>query len=269
MSAPGESNFETKRSPALAALLEQGPLAACLKDAENQFRYVYVSPEWARVLGHDPAECLGKDDYELSPPPVAGQLRHIDEAALQGGRHEGILIDVRRENGERMWYSVAWPVEAEAGRHYVACCSVEIGPRALAEREAAALHEYARGAGLAAERALVEFERKRARLMRLVESGMVGIIVGAGDTIVDANQAFLDMLGYTQEDVAQERLHFSRISAPEYAEADRQTLAELAASGVSIPKEKEYIAKDGRRVSVYGAGALLDAVPTREPHALR
>lgn len=256
--APSASDFPAGDLPTLALLLERGPVAACLKDAENQFRYVYLTPEWARTLGRDVGECLGKNDFELSPAPIAGQLRQIDQQALSGSRYAGIIVNTG-ETGERMLYAVALPVETQAGRRYLACCSVEIGMQALADREAAALQHYERGAGLAAERLLAKFESKHARLRRLVESGIVGIFVGAGDTIVEANRAFLDLLGFTADDVAEGRLKFSDISPPEYAETDRLTHREMAERGVSTPKEKEYIARDGRRVPIYGAGALLDA----------
>ena len=78
---------------------------------------------------------------------------------------------------------------------------------------------------------------------------------------MEANQAFLDMIGYTQDDVNEHRIHFSGISPPEFAELDRQTHAEMASTGASTPKEKEYIRKDGTRVPVYGAGAVLEVEP--------
>ncbi len=258
MLAPRDEDLPAKRPPGLDAFLEQGLVAACLKDAEHEFRYVYANPEWAHRFGREPGECIGKDDYELAPS-VADQLHRLDEEARQQGWHEAIVLSADRGNAGRMWYSVAWPVEAVAGHHYVACCSLEIGPRMLAEREATALREYERGAGVAAERALAEYERKHARLVRLFESGIVGVFVGAGDVVLEANRAFLDMLGYTAEDVAAGRLHFSGFSAPEYADLDRETLEDILARGASTPKEKEYIGKDGRRVPVYAAGVLLDA----------
>ncbi len=255
MFAPGGRHLEMKVG--FTTLLEQGPLAACLKDADNQFRYVYLNPEWARRLGRAPAECVGKNDYELAPEPLAGELRRIDEMAVQGGR-AGSMI---RAGAENVWYSVAWPVQPEPGRRCVACCFLEVGPQAPAGREADALIERERAARLDAERAVAEFERKHARVMRLVEAGVLGIIVGENDTIIEANQAFLDMLGYTQEDVRERRIRFSGISAPEYADLDRQTHEEIAQRGVSTPKEKEYIRKDGARVPVYAAAALLEKDP--------
>ena len=245
----------------MTTLLEHGPLAASLKDAGDHFRYVYVSPEWARALGRDPAECVGKTDYELAPAALAEELRRIDEMALQAHGRAGSVVGLGSGNGERIGYSVAWPVEPEPGRRYIACCLLEVGPQAPAGPEIAELLERERAARLDAERALALFERKHARVMRLIESGVMGIIVGENDTIVEANQAFLDMIGYTQEDVNEHRIHFSGISPPEFAELDRETHAEMASRGASTPKEKEYIRKDGTRVPVYAAGAVLEVEP--------
>jgi PAS domain S-box-containing protein len=248
-------------NPGFTTLLEHGPLAASLKDAEDHFRYVYVSPEWARTLGRDPVECLGKNDYELAPAPVADALHRIDEMALHAGGRAGSLVGLGGNNGQHVLYSVAWPVEPEPGRRYVACCLLEVGPQTMPEPDAVALLERERAARLDAERALALFERKHAHVMRLIDSGILGIIVGENDTIVEANRAFLDMLGYSQEDVEARRLHFSGVSAPEFSEADRQTHEELASRGVSAPREKEYVRKDGTRVPVYAAAALLETEP--------
>ena len=162
----------------MTTLLEHGPLAASLKDAGDHFRYVYVSPEWARALGRDPAECVGKTDYELAPAALAEELRRIDEMALQAHGRAGSVVGLGSGNGERIGYSVAWPVEPEPGRRYIACCLLEVGPQAPAGPEIAELLERERAARLEAERALALFERKHARVMRLIESGVLGIIVG-------------------------------------------------------------------------------------------
>jgi PAS domain S-box-containing protein len=76
--------------------------------------------------------------------------------------------------------------------------------------------------------------------------------------IIDANQAFLDMVGYGREDLVSGRLRWTELTPAEWRDADAQIIAELKAVGTLQPREKEYLRKDGRRVSVLVARALFE-----------
>jgi two-component system cell cycle sensor histidine kinase/response regulator CckA len=105
-------------------------------------------------------------------------------------------------------------------------------------------------------RAEAEIRRSEARFRRVVESNMLGIIFWAGSgQITDANEAFLDMVGYTREDLAADRVEWTKMTPPEYRQMDEHFLQELAASGVCATYEKEVIRKDGVRISILMGGA--------------
>jgi PAS domain S-box-containing protein/putative nucleotidyltransferase with HDIG domain len=98
------------------------------------------------------------------------------------------------------------------------------------------------------------------RLRRFYESDLMGVLYwNMNGQIVDANDKFLDMLGYSRDDLANGRINWIDMTPPEYRHLDDDSVVELKATGVNKkPFEKEYIRKDGTRVPILLAGAMLD-----------
>lgn len=114
------------------------------------------------------------------------------------------------------------------------------------------------------------------RLRRLVEESPFGIVHSHRDgRILDANDAFLDLIGFTREDLRAGRLRWDRISLPEYAPLDQRAIEECLADGRSQPYEKEYVRSNGTRVPVMitvsrlpgrlheGVASILDLTPQK------
>ncbi len=97
------------------------------------------------------------------------------------------------------------------------------------------------------------------RLRRLFESNLIGIMFSneQGD-IFSANGAFLNMIGYTQDELTQGSINNSILTPPEYVERDRRGIEETHRRGSCTPYEKEYIRKDGSRVPVLIGYAVLE-----------
>jgi PAS domain S-box-containing protein len=108
-----------------------------------------------------------------------------------------------------------------------------------------------------AEAALRERERY---LRRFFESGLVGVIYWTTDgRITNANDKFLEMTGYTRADLETAGIDWISMTPQEYRSLDEASMKELLATGVNkIPFEKEYIRKDGARLPVIIAGAMVD-----------
>jgi PAS domain S-box-containing protein len=99
---------------------------------------------------------------------------------------------------------------------------------------------------------------REARIHRLVEANIIGIMTWAIDgRIIDANEAFLDMLGYSRDDLVSGRLNRKELTPAEWHDADDQALAKLRATGSVPPREKEYFRKDGSRVPVLAGATTL------------
>lgn len=100
-------------------------------------------------------------------------------------------------------------------------------------------------------------EASELRFRRLADANIIGIIVTAQGTVIEANAAFLSMVGYSAEDLRLGRLQGSVITPNEYEKADKKAATELKAEGVFGPYEKEYIRADSRRVPVLIGGAQV------------
>ena len=96
-----------------------------------------------------------------------------------------------------------------------------------------------------------------ARLRSVLESGIIGIAFWDGEAVTDANDALLQMLGYTRQDLQQGLLRRGRLTPPGYEEADRRAGEQVRATGSCTPYEKEFLRKDGSRVPVLAGGARL------------
>jgi PAS domain S-box-containing protein len=98
-----------------------------------------------------------------------------------------------------------------------------------------------------------------AKVRRLVDANIIGIVIGHLEgRIIDANEAFLRMVGYDREDLLSGRVSWREVTLDKWRSADEQAVAELAATGVCTPFEKEYFRKDGSRVPVLVGAALLE-----------
>jgi PAS domain S-box-containing protein len=107
-----------------------------------------------------------------------------------------------------------------------------------------------------------EVRQSEARFRRVVESNMLGIVFGTlSGKPTDANDAFLNMVGYSREDLTAGRMLWGEMTPPEYRELDEKALGELATSGVCETYEKEYIRKDGSRVPILLGLATLEGEP--------
>jgi PAS domain S-box-containing protein len=107
------------------------------------------------------------------------------------------------------------------------------------------------------ERALSEVQ---ARERQIFNSNMTALFYWQeSGAVTDANDAFLALTGYTREDLTLGRIDWQAITPPEYRDADRAALAEIRARGACTPFEKEYVGKDGRRVSVLIGASSWDA----------
>jgi PAS domain S-box-containing protein len=104
-----------------------------------------------------------------------------------------------------------------------------------------------------------ELQQREAKIRRLVDANIVGVSVATLEgQIVDANDAFLNMLGYNRDDLISGRLRWTQLTPPDWSAVTEQALAQIAAHGTCDVYEKEYLRKDGSRVPVLIAAAAVE-----------
>ena len=97
------------------------------------------------------------------------------------------------------------------------------------------------------------------RLRRMVDSNMVGVVIwDLEGNIRDANDCFLDSVGYSREDLREGLIHWREMTPPKWNEVDAEAVHDLLEKGVCAPFEKEYYRKDGSTVPVIIACARFD-----------
>src|SRR5712692_5165599 len=108
-----------------------------------------------------------------------------------------------------------------------------------------------------AEEALRESE---AKIRRLVDANIIGIFIWDFEgRILEANDAFLRIVGYDREDLVSGRIRWTELTPPEWLDHDeRRRVPELKVTGSLQPFEKEYFRKDGSRVPVLVGAATFE-----------
>jgi len=95
-------------------------------------------------------------------------------------------------------------------------------------------------------------------LRRLFDANVVGILISSNDgTVVEANEAFLAMIGYSRAELEAGRIDWRTLTPPEWLPLDERAIRELDTHGVCLQYEKEYIRKDGTRVPISVGGARV------------
>ena len=96
-----------------------------------------------------------------------------------------------------------------------------------------------------------EIEKREAKIRRLVDANIIGIFIWDFDgRILEANGAFLHIVGYDHDDLVAGRIRWTDLTPPEWRDRDTRLIQEHKVTGALQPFEKEYFRKDGSRVPV-------------------
>ncbi len=89
----------------------------------------------------------------------------------------------------------------------------------------------------------------QSRFRRLVDSNIIGVFFGDLEgNVLDANNAFLAMVGYQRPDLDSGQINTRRLTPPEFLDASTRARDELDQTGQSQPYEIEFICQDGTRI---------------------
>jgi len=221
--------------------------ALFLFDADGQIVGWYSGAE--RIYGYQSQEIVGQPVSCLYPDEDTLDLKIKEElkrtAAQEHFGNEGWHT---RKDGSRFWANVlTMALRGESGE----------------------LQGFARVVRDFSKRQSVEEKLHRGGVLRLLsrehakESTIAGVVSGEFDHITDANDTFLQMVGYSREDLTAGRLYWPDLTPAEYLPLDEEAHEEGMRYGACTPFKKEYIRKDGTRVRVLVAVAVLNLSPFR------
>ncbi|WP_077047399.1 trifunctional serine/threonine-protein kinase/ATP-binding protein/sensor histidine kinase [Pseudomonas sp. KK4] len=105
-----------------------------------------------------------------------------------------------------------------------------------------------------------DVQERESKIRRLVDANIIGIVVwNAEGDIVEANDAFLRMVGYERADLESGLLRWRDLTTPDYTELSERSLAQAVETGYAQPYEKAYFKKDGQILPVIVGLALFEA----------
>ncbi len=192
------------------------------------------------IYGYSVEEILGKDVSVLEPDNFKGEIRQFFEKIKQGKKVQHYETSRLKKDGTIINISVSLSPIYDVTGKLVAISAIV---RDVTER-------------IKADEALRESE---ARLRQFYESDLIGVFYyNLNGSITDANDKFLEILGYTREDLQAGEVNWNKMTPPEYRYIDEQCIAEMKNNGLKEPKEKEYIRKDGSRVPIILGAAIFD-----------
>ncbi|MBR8829895.1 MAG: hypothetical protein N5P05_000564 [Chroococcopsis gigantea SAG 12.99] len=177
---------------------------------------------------------------------------HGSPVTLTGGENK--TIGIPRENDEFLWLEV--DVQFLFGVDGDHPPNVIYNFRTLDSKENNLLEELQ--TEIEQQKTEVISCNSETKFKTIFESEMIpmGIWTKAG-AILEANKALLNLLGYSEEELARGEIHWVAMTPPEYQELDRKALEEIATKGYSTPFEKVYIHKDGHPIPILVGGAAF------------
>jgi PAS domain S-box-containing protein len=245
----------------LRTLMDNLPDSIYFKDASSRFLRINRAAAAWFGLG-DPAQALGKTDFDFFADEHARPAFEDEQEVMRAARPLVGKEELETwPDGRQTWVlTTKLPLRDREGNVIGTFgISRDITHRKLAEAETARLLMLEQTARQELEDALANLRKSESRFRRLYESNIIGVVFAdSRGFITDANGAFLEMIGYARAELP---LRWDeQLTPPEHRASDLRALAQLRATGVAAPWEKEYVRKDGMRVPVLlGAATLADS----------
>jgi len=230
----------------LSHTLESASVGVWQLDIVNKI--CYWNSITAELMGYEPTKITAnREDFfsRVYPDDRLGLQYIFDRSRTERSRfvHE---FRVRYPNGEIHWVSV------NCGFTYTSS-----------------------GLAIAAGGIIVNIDKKKEEefvlrfreqgFLRLYESNLIGISFGElGGPVLEANDAYLKLVGWTRERLQKEgTIDWRKITPPEYDVVDEHAILLADRNGVSDVYEKEYILEDGSRKAI-----LIGIAKMNKTHAI-
>ena len=198
--------------------------ALVLRDAD--FRIVDVNPAYEAMSGYTRDEVVGLDRVVANPPGIEHQMRALHQGAISGEPFSVDTVRVSKGGHQRDVELRGVPIQYR-GKPHVLYIGRDISDRKRAEERLQASEEQYRAIFNAATDALV--------------------LRDSDARVVDVNPAFLEMSGYTREEVIMGTRWI-------FASPDQQGLArgmfDRVIAGESVYFEVQGVRKDGTAIDV-------------------
>ncbi len=219
-------------------LFEKNPFPMWVFDKET-LAFLAVNQAACRHYGYSRDEFLSMTIKDIRPPEDVPALLHRISEETGGYQRSGIARRHQKKDGTLI------PVE------------ITSDPIVFDGRDARLVLANDVTARLRAEEELLKSEE---RFRKLFESNTIGIVIAElNGRTVEANDAYLGMLGYTREELLAGAIRWDQITPPEHHAGDRAAVEQLQRTGAATPWEKELFRKDGTRVPVLIGVAMLEA----------
>ncbi|HET8931942.1 MAG TPA: PAS domain S-box protein [Polyangiales bacterium] len=221
---PGDISAEE----VLHALLRAAPVRVGAIDRAGRF---LLDPDPNPPRETDPGAPPGKTIFELYGGSIPGMLESIRDAfagqspeiirTVNGAKYLTSFVPRRSDSGEIDAIFIVGTVVTDGGQ--------------------------------TEQHALMELQARERGIFNL---GMVGLIYWeANGAVTDANDTFLQMVGYTRADLVQGKLAWTSMTPPQFRHLDQRGLEQIKAVGHCVPFEKQYIHKDGHCIDVLIGGS--------------
>ena len=222
---------EQQANERVVALMESLTEGLCVLDRD--YRYTYFNSAAEHINHVTREEVLGRTQWEAFPGTVGTVLEREFRRAMD----ERVTTEFENHYAPRdRWYALKAYPAADGG-----ICVLH---RDITESKQAADAQ----------------ERAEDRLRRVFGTQTVGMIewnIESG-LITAANDHFLEMVGYSSEDVAAGQLNFRAMTPPEWTAQNEESIALILRNGRAPALEKEYLRKDGTRLAILIVGVRFD-----------
>jgi formate hydrogenlyase transcriptional activator len=222
--------------------------ALSLLDVDGQIVAWYAGAE--RIFGYMSGEIIGQHLSFLD----AGLYPSEDTLRVK------LREELKRAAGEGHFGNEGWRVKKDGSRFWANVITMAL------KDENGDLQGFARVVRDFSDRHERDekLRRSRARVRPIpAESTIAGVVSGEFDRIPEVNDTFLELVGYSREDLLAGRLVWADLTPREYVTLDELAHEEGLRYGACTPFEKELIRKDGTRVPVLVATAVLKLSPFR------
>ena len=200
---------------------------------DENLNVVDWNPAAETIFGYSREEVIGKSEFGMIIPE---DQRQTVQNVIQRTIAHNLTIVTRNENlrkdGHRIiveWHNT--PLRDDSGDLIAMMnMALDVTEKVEAENKLRASEEKLRG---------------------FFDSNLIGIIWASLDgQVYTANDAFLDLIGYSRQDLEAGLVNWEKITPTEFLKQDKASIEKARREGTCLPYEKQYIRKDGTPIWV-------------------